>query len=181
MYKHVMFEIPLFSTKCSDWENKKNDLLLLSHKFDYNQEQYSDFYNQTENYNYNEKIDKLFSQEISYFKNIINIKSHKIVRSWFEKSLTNNFHSIHNHGPLGYSAVCYIKYNKEKHKPLIFTSPFFGFLDGFTLQYVPNFVEEGTIIFFPSSINHYVLPNSSDEERMVISFNLQLKREYIKP
>jgi uncharacterized protein (TIGR02466 family) len=34
--------------------------------------------------------------------------------------------------------------------------------------------EEGTLIVFPSWLNHLVLPNEGEEERISIAFNTQL-------
>ena len=37
-------------------------------------------------------------------------------------------------------------------------------------------VEEGDLLIFPAYLPHHVLPNKSDEERIVISFNLWIRR-----
>ena len=37
-------------------------------------------------------------------------------------------------------------------------------------------VEEGDLLIFPAYLPHHVLPNESDEERIVISFNLWIRR-----
>ncbi len=170
-----MFFIPLFHTKCFNWQLKKNKLKNLCGKLNYDGYQYNDFSKHTTNLYIND-IDCIFEEEIKNFKNINNIQHHKIVDCWFEKFLTSNYHQIHNHGPLGYSAVCYIDYIKTEHKPLVFISPFNNFLNHSVLFYSPEFVEEGTIIFFPSTLNHYVDPNKSENERLVVSFNLKLDR-----
>ena len=51
-------------------------------------------------------------------------------------------------------------------------SPFPNFLTGLQLTYTPE-VDEGSIIFFPSYISHFTEPNLSDENRLIVSFNLQ--------
>ena len=171
MVKNLMFQVPLFSTMCIDWENKKNNLLKLYKNLTFNDEQYTDWIHNKKS-NYCDEIEDIFKYELEQFENILKIKNIEIINSWFEKSLLNNYHSAHNHGATGYSAVCYIKFNKFIHKPLTFISPFGSFFTGTTLYYTPEFVEEGTILFFPSTINHYVTPNNSDIERLVVSFNM---------
>ena len=37
-------------------------------------------------------------------------------------------------------------------------------------------VEEGELLIFPAYLPHQVLPNESDEDRIVISFNLWIQR-----
>ena len=37
-------------------------------------------------------------------------------------------------------------------------------------------VEEGDLLIFPAYLPHQVLPNESDEDRIVISFNLWIQR-----
>ena len=36
--------------------------------------------------------------------------------------------------------------------------------------------EEGDLLIFPADLPHQVLPNESDEDRIVISFNLWIQR-----
>ena len=38
-------------------------------------------------------------------------------------------------------------------------------------------VEEGDLLIFPAYLPHQVLPNESDEDRIVISFNLWIQRQ----
>ena len=92
--------------------------------------------------------------------------------SWIERSTKGMSHSIHNHGALGYSAACYVTYDSEKHTPTQFVAPFCNPINGDILQYEPPNVKEGDLVLFPSYLLHYTRPNTSDSERIVLSFNL---------
>ena len=39
------------------------------------------------------------------------------------------------------------------------------------MDFTPN-VKEGDIVFFPSQLLHYANPNTSDKERVILSFNM---------
>jgi hypothetical protein len=95
-----------------------------------------------------------------------------VTSAWFQKQEENMLHGIHNHGAVGFSSICYVKFDKDVHLPTTFISPFNDFLFGNTQYYQPE-VEEGDIIFFPSIIQHYSPTNSSDSDRIIFSFNLK--------
>ena len=39
-------------------------------------------------------------------------------------------------------------------------------------------VETGSLCLFPSSLNHYTIPFSSKEERIVLAFDIEAKKNY---
>ena len=96
----------------------------------------------------------------------------KVNTSWIERSTKGMSHSVHNHGQLGYSAACYVTYDSEKHTPTQFIAPFCHPINGDIIQYEPPNVKECDLILFPSYLLHYTRPNTSDSERIVLSFNL---------
>lgn len=170
-----MFTVPLIQFDCDNWQTKKQKINQLKDfsNFEFRGNVNTDFYKQDRS-----KINtvyEIFENEINKFKNEFSIEKIKLIAFWFETSLKNNFHAVHHHGPFGYSAVCYVDYCEKFHNPLTFVSPFNNFLTGETLFYKPENVKEGTILFFPSSILHFTIPNFSNEARTVISFNLNVQ------
>lgn len=172
----VAFYIPLYHIKIDKWDDKKKIILDL---FKDDIEMLDDI-DQSFNHNFknkfknNQKIELLFKNELDDFKNFFNFKNKKINSCWIENSKKNMHHEIHNHSNLGYSAVCYIDYDKNLHTPIVFVSPFANFFDGSLLKYSPNNVSEGSLIFFPSSLMHYTNSNYSDQIRRVLSFNINI-------
>ena len=120
------------------------------------------------------KIAQLLEPEVTQFLRAISATSGTISAAWFETASKGDWHPIHDHGATGYSSVCYIRYNPEVHTATNFLSPFANFLTGSSMTYEPP-VEEGSMIFFPSAINHYTKPNASGEERTILSFNLSVQ------
>lgn len=168
-----MFSVPCVILQCQDWSFKKHKLIELCslQSIESGEEKVimSDYHSQN---SYSDKIANIFKDEINEFLNRLQITDNlKIDKSWFEVAKMGMHHPVHNHGAIGYSVVCYIEYNQHLHTPTTFLAPFNNFLNGEHLQFTPN-VDEGVIIFFPSVLHHYTMPNTSDVDRKIVSFNL---------
>ncbi len=171
-YHENMFIVPLVHIQSRNWEKKQKIII--------------DYFNNLEldldgtvltNYHKNYKelnsfVAELFDEELNLLLDKLDIGTKNIHSSWFEYSKPGNYHNIHTHGAYGYSAVCFVKFDNNTHTATNFVSPFLSFLDGNILDYTPK-VDEGSIIFFPSSIPHYTNPNNSEKERVILSFNIR--------
>ena len=73
------------------------------------------------------------------------------------------------------SSVCYVDYDPEVHKPTHFYAPYLNFINGSVIDHIPEGIEEGSIIFFPSAIGHCTVPHHSDKTRTILSFNLKVE------
>ena len=173
-YNEYIFYVPFLHLEVRDWVHKKERLKNVLNLCDLNNkietEINTDYHNK--NNNYQEVISDILREEIDIFNNHYNLKL-TIMDAWFERADKKNYHKVHNHGCIGYSSVCYIDYDEEEHTATQFIAPFNNFLNGDCLNYTPN-VKEGSLIFFPSSIVHYTLPNESEKERTILSFNLRV-------
>jgi hypothetical protein len=117
-----------------------------------------------------------------------------VVGAWFQIQNRYGFHDIHNHGNCSWSGVYYVQIDslerRREHATL-------GALNGVTrfyghqlgllggahmdlgnayLQHSHFDVEpqQGTLIVFPSWLNHKAMPYDGDKDRIVISFNAQV-------
>ena len=129
---------------------------------------YTDYGN---NNDYKYEVIDILKSDVTNFHNDIDVDTVYVSDLWFQKYKSGQFHATHNHGALGYSSILFLKYDKTIHKATRFLSPFMN-PKGETDTYIPD-VDEGTIIFFPSMINHYTIPNQTDKTRIVLSFNLK--------
>ena len=179
-YLDFMFKIPIVHLTARNWNLKKSILLDMMNKSrieSFEEDVQSDYHiqqNDNEAGKHNERVENLFKEEINLFCNQLSFSEYRVVMSWFETAAQGNYHGIHNHGLVGYSAVCFIDYDKEEHTSTQFVSPFNNFLTGHTLHYSPQ-VDEGSLIFFPATILHYTEPNKSTKERKILSFNINVK------
>jgi hypothetical protein len=171
-YRENMFYVPIVHIQCRDWNKKQKKLMKLFDQveIEFKDGSWTNYYNNCKQLN--KDIQTLFDEELESFLDHIDIGTKKIHSSWFEASVKGGYHKPHTHGATGYSAVCYVKYDPEEHTPVTFVSPFFDFCTANTLEYVHT-VDEGSILFFPSAITHYTLSNTSDKERIVLSFNIR--------
>lgn len=54
-----------------------------------------------------------------------------------------------------------------------FIAPYHDFTTGSQQLFVPEGIKEGSLILFPSALLHFTAPSYSDEERIILSFNLR--------
>jgi hypothetical protein len=165
-----MFTIPLYKYEIFDWRCKKTKLLELYQSLN---TQVLD--NVITSWNCNSQLltshcKNVFGEEIHKFKNEIGVNL-DVEDFWFQEYKKGMNHQPHTHGPLGFSAVAYIKYNNQKHDSTVFISPYSCNVTGIPSTYRPE-VNEGEIIFFPANILHYARQNNTDENRLICSFNL---------
>jgi hypothetical protein len=176
-YRENMFFVPLLHLEVRNWEYKRQQLkniyknIHLKSFNDNDDRILTDFHDQK--ITYTKEIENILNEEINLYKLHFQCKTCEVGNSWFEKSGRGNYHEIHNHARSHYSSVCFIDYNANEHTATNFIGPFNNLINGETLTYSPK-VNEGSIIFFPSIIHHYTLPNVSDKERLVLSFNIKV-------
>ena len=106
----------------------------------------------------------------------------KITSMW---SIINNkdaFNEKHHHGNSSLSAAYYVKAEKnagnivffDPRQANVFHHPISKKINNINAQAQSITPESGTLVLFPSYLEHKVNPNLSDEERIVISFNVSL-------
>ncbi len=122
---------------------------------------------------YTPQIVDILRQELEQFGNDVGLQQPYVSDAWFQRYDNDSFHSPHNHGPVGYSSVLYLKYDPSVHGATRFIAPYLD-VNGNTLEHSPD-VRQGSIIFFPSMLNHYVLPSKSDVTRIIMSMNIKEK------
>jgi hypothetical protein len=164
--KQLAFSVPIYKYKVQNWEVKKKKLLELFNNFQHK------VVGNVITSPLDIKTDILLD-EIKLFENECGLKFIS-TEVWFQKYEQNMNHSVHNHGPFGFSSVCFIEYDKRYHKPTTFVSSFGNYITGELERYEPN-VEEGDIIFFPANLLHYAPTNLTDKVRIIMSFNLTIK------
>lgn len=172
-YIEPMFSVPIFHLYAADWEEKKQKLIDIASraKFDRKEGEYcpSDYYDKQQSYWH--ELQPLITPEMQRFVDRTG-DNFSVDRFWFERGDAGQCHLVHNHGATGYSAVMFIEFDEEEHEPTHFICPFNEFTQGLQQTYVPREIKSGSVIFFPSSIHHYTVPNQSEKPRLILSWNL---------
>ena len=173
-----IFSDPFYQTKIVRWKEKQDKILKIKNTTKLfcppGDSITSDYFREKEDVdiNYSDKIYEILKDDIDVVYQKFNVKDYYIRNSWIEVADKNMYHGPHNHGALGLSAVCFVKYNPRYHTPTEFISSKGDFHLGNSLTYIPKGIVEGSLIVFPSRLNHFTLPNRSDVERIILSFNM---------
>lgn len=122
-----------------------------------------------------EKFSKIFCDDLLAMSSDFNLKEYKIIDTWTISYKKNDYHQVHNHRTIGLTAIIYVEYNELEHEPTYFIAPFNDPIKDTSLIYKPKNIKEGSIIVFPSFLNHFSNPNKSDKERMIFAFDIITK------
>lgn len=188
-YLIPIFSVPLLHLRIDNWENKKEKLYELYNQvftnpeifktfsdcpFDVETDYHHNFNTEcdTQKSNLSDDVSEIFVDELDFISEVfemdVNVKN-----SWFERASTAKFHTVHNHGNNGFSCVVFMKYCHEKHTPTVFLDPITASNGPLSPQMQePPGIKEGSMIVFPSYLYHFTNPNTSDSERIILSFNL---------
>lgn len=120
-----------------------------------------------------------------------------VVGAWFQVQNRYGFHDIHSHGNCSWSGVYYVQIDpperRREHGELgalngatRFYSPRFDLLGGAHMDLGNAYLQEshvdvepeaGTLIVFPSWLNHKAMPYDGERDRVIVSFNAQVHGE----
>ena len=102
----------------------------------------------------------------------------KIKEMWLNIAKKGGYQEEHNHGSVMFSGVFYLQVNEESGyfqfiNPLESEAILMGYSDIFQELYtiVPK---NGMIVLFPGWMRHKALPNRTDQDRISISFNIEI-------
>lgn len=107
----------------------------------------------------------------------------EITGMWSVINEKNSFNLRHNHANSHFSAAYYVKTNQKDGKIKFFDPneiktmyhPKIKTQNEFSSSIVKIQPEEGKLLLFPSYLHHSVEPNLSEDDRIVVSFNIKIK------
>jgi len=129
-----------------------------------------------------------------YMSNIIEFLSEikfpecklEVLSLWYNIYKKGQWQEVHHHAanPYAYfSAVHFLKFDPEVHTSIIMSNSNRIFLETYSLGRKSNLnywdlmhyvnVEEGDIIIFPSTLEHFVKPQTTNDSRVTVSFNIR--------
>lgn len=189
----TIFSTPIWITKYENFEEEKNKFLESGDEYRRENPQ-SEFYSNRGGYQspkqlyQKEGLSNLFNficgvSNVS--ANQLKLKNKKtlIASSWINYNETKEAMNIqHSHDGV-FSGVFYLK-TPVGCGNLILVNPHINAMwrgcvmsnpkDGFTSEHISIKPKEGQLILWPSYLEHFVEPNTCDECRISISFNIQL-------
>tara|TARA_B100000579_G_scaffold437843_1_gene469405 strand:- start:4073 stop:4669 length:597 start_codon:yes stop_codon:yes gene_type:complete len=106
----------------------------------------------------------------------------KITSMWSIINKKDSFNERHHHGNSSLSAAYYVNANKDSgdivfydpRQAFAFSHPEANKINDLNAQVKSVTPKSGTLVLFPSYLDHSVKPSKSEEDRVVISFNISL-------
>ena len=177
--KESLFEVPLYRYEISDWEFKKNELLNCINKqkfvrkvpYENNVFLTHEGDRQTNKKTYVRYLSELLIAELNEFCQEAKVTC-KMTDAWCVRYKKGDYQGVHNHRGYGFSGIIYLEYDSKVHSPTSFVDPFHHPINDCTNICTPQYIKEGVMVIFPSSILHYVEPNNVNKPRMAVSFDL---------
>ena len=171
--KASLFEFPSYQYEIQDWDFKKKGLLnrINKQKFIRTKLQTFETDRQTNNKGYVHYLSDCLKDILFEFCQEAEV-SCSMTDAWCVKYEKGDHQTIHNHRSWGFSGVLYVEYDPKVHTPTCFMAPWQNPRDDTTSLAYPKNVKEGTVFIAPSFTHHFVKPNHSRKQRIVISFDL---------
>ena len=165
-----LFTVSVFHFSVKEWAKERDHILGMIPETNNAEDhiKYTDYF-EFKIPEYQNAVVDLIEPYLTKFYEIANYKFNGIKNMWCQKYDARDYHCPHDHGSLGYSCVLYAKMNQE-HPSTLFFSPFNDETGTHQCSSLP--CKEGDIIIFPSNLMHMAPPHDSEEERIIISFNL---------
>jgi hypothetical protein len=174
--KEVLFQVPMFYYQISKWKSKKRKLLKLLKDYPVSPKKNQFFLTnrQGPRKNLTTKFCEIFKPELEQFSKDTqrDVAVHEV---WSIQYHQHDYQITHNHGSTGYSGLLYVNYNPKKHRANTYMQPWNHIESNDSVFNRPP-VKEGTLVIVPSFINHFVIPNQSNELREVIGFDMKTGR-----
>ena len=166
-----LFTVSVAQFEVSEWAGKKDVILDMIPSSNDAEEHisFTDYFDNTDA-GYKGYIFNLVEPYLKAFYDTALYKFKGITNMWCQRYKARDYHVPHDHGAIGYSCVFYAKMSEE-HRSTLFFSPF----NDETGTHPSNSLmcKEGDLVIFPSNLMHMAPPHDSEDERVIISFNLQ--------
>ena len=173
--KNNLFGYQIYQYFLSDWDLKKEKIksMIDDSRLVRGENQWFNSDRHTNNNSYGAEFVNLIQDDLQLFIQDINTPNIGISKVWTVKYDKGDFHPPHTHSASGYSAVLYLEYIKEKHTPVWFVDPITDPITDQTNYCVPD-VYEGMIVICPSNVLHFTYPNTSEEARQIVGFDIRI-------
>ena len=171
--KAPLFEFPSYQYEIDDWEFKKKGLLNRINKSKYIRTNLQTFETdrQTNNKKYIHYLEEFLRPELLKFCQEAKV-NFQMTDAWCVRYYKGDHQIVHNHRGWGFSGILYVEFDPSIHTPTCFVAPWQDPVTDSTSLAFPQNVKEGTLFIAPSFTHHFVHPNTGDERRVVIAFDL---------
>tara|TARA_B100000427_G_scaffold195732_1_gene162706 strand:+ start:58 stop:606 length:549 start_codon:yes stop_codon:yes gene_type:complete len=177
-YLDNLFAVQVLCIPCKNAHAINDELLSISDKIDYQMHENWGNTHYLSDPEFNVSIlheykPKLFMEQMSlnvrrYMKYTGKMGTPKVDTSWFALFKKHNYGHIHSHGKTDIAGVYYVK-TRNTTGGLFFVDP----IDDTRRKNYDS--TEGTMILFPGWLKHGITTNTTDVDRLSLSFNIDLE------
>ena len=167
-----LFQFPSFIYPIDDWSFKKKALLSRINKGEFIRTDLQNFETdrQTNGKTYVRYLEEFLKPQLMQFCEEAKV-SCSISDAWCVKYQKGDHQTTHNHRGWCFSGLIHVEFDPEVHQPATFVSPWQNPVsDTTSLAQFPS--TEGLLMIAPSWALHFVPPNTSDKQRVVVAFDL---------
>jgi uncharacterized protein (TIGR02466 family) len=104
-----------------------------------------------------------------------------VITSWLTQTKQHEFARVHTHGNSDIAGVYYLDTNEEDGN-LYFRTPNMLLAQSYIAKRIPNegeiFPKNGKIALWPGYLDHGTRPNLTEHERVSLSFNIVIRRNW---
>lgn len=172
--KNSIFPNYLYQYGSEDWSNQKQEIMTWVDNAVFQRDEHQCFNSDraTNNQSYLKIFEQMYFNELTKFANELGRKFN-IKDIWLVKYGKGDWHPPHTHGSTGFSGILFVSYDETKHTAPLFIDPI---NDQFTdrTNYIVPTVYEGDIVIARSNLLHFTYPNLSEDERIILGFDMNL-------
>ena len=184
----TLFEIPIFRYQVDDWKNKKKEVYSWINKTELIRRSNMTFLTDraplwpevgkprvpAQNRFYKEDFCDLFEPELKEFLKDTSLTEISVIDVWTVEYHYGDYQVPHNHRSVGVSGILYVNFNPKEHSATNVMQPWNDPVTD-AASFMDLMPEEGTMVFFPSLLLHFVNPNFSRNRRTTIAFDIEVK------
>lgn len=155
----------------------------LKHFFNTSNKEEKGFFDYVDDLNFKQFLN---NSAIDFMRYVMGLEVEDVVitDSWLNRCYEGGYQRFHSHANSFISGTYYINFDSENHSPLKFLNPNFGqaslpfmqlntqsFTDFNHRETICNFIDEGSLILWPSHLDHGYDINMKDD-RITLSMNI---------
>lgn len=171
---HDLFKTLAYQYNIVNWSDKKSKLI---NSIDFTKLSRNPLQNFSSDRNadkkpYVDEFKQIFKDELDQFKNELQVTGFEVTDAWTVRYDKGDFHVPHNHSGNGFSGIVYLDFDPREHTTTYFVNPINDPVTDQT-QIMESPGAEGMMLIVPSCIMHYTIPNKSDTQRTIVSFDIK--------
>ena len=167
----ALFKIPILNFSIENFKLKQKQIEKVLKKYPEHRSNGPFFSNRGQiDVSFMQTFIDIFKKEFEYISE--NLQSNVVLKDiWSTSYKKGDYHIPHNHGSRGYSGILYLRHD-DNHPSTMYFQPWNNVNDVGRFE-TPK-VKEGSMVVFPSFVEHMSRPNPISKYKRIIGFDLNV-------